>query len=286
MKRRGMSAIITSVIIIDIAIVAVGVVWYTVSTVVETQSAEVETASSQFSQSCTSMGYSKIIPDKICDGSVSYMGGEKCCQGELYEDFTAYSETDPNGKVSVSADTITLTDGDQDEVYYVTKDFGTNYFGDFTHWVDINITASENTDCRTIVWGMSNYGSNIVDAIISLSGGIVLNVQGRVAADTEYNFLVAYGIDDSWEDVAESVNIGISTPAYLSIKRDNITVTVEIYSTPLLRISGGAGDDIDTITIEASSTKFSHLHGINTGRLGAGASDRNMSGTISNLALK
>ena len=58
-----------------------------------------------------------------------------------YQNYNTFKETDGPGKVTVTKNQIILTDGDRDEDYYVTKQFPSGYFGDFTHWVDVNVTA-------------------------------------------------------------------------------------------------------------------------------------------------
>ncbi len=86
-NKRGLSGIITSIIIIGMALVAVGVVWYTLNTVIETQRQNVENSSSQVFQTCDAAGYNKMDMDNSsaddCDGTIKYLGGEKCCTGDV-----------------------------------------------------------------------------------------------------------------------------------------------------------------------------------------------------------
>jgi flagellin-like protein len=86
-QKQGLSGIVTTIIIIGIALVAVGVVWYTLSTVVDEQRQNIENSSEQLYQSCFEAGYSKMDSDNSsaddCTGSIKYIGGERCCDGVL-----------------------------------------------------------------------------------------------------------------------------------------------------------------------------------------------------------
>jgi len=75
--KRGMSGIVVTLIIIGIALAAVGVVWFVINEVITTQEASVTEASGQVFQGCASAGMSVWING--CTGIIKYLGGEKCC---------------------------------------------------------------------------------------------------------------------------------------------------------------------------------------------------------------
>jgi len=78
--KKGLSGIVTTIIIIGIALAVVGIVWYVINTVVEQQSEQVQNESSKVYQSCTDAGYEKMNETlTTCDGVTRYVGGEKCC---------------------------------------------------------------------------------------------------------------------------------------------------------------------------------------------------------------
>jgi len=204
--------------------------------------------------------------------------------GVVYEDFTTYNETDGPTKVTVTASTITLTAGDRDEDYYVTKDFGANYFGDFTHWVDVNVTSLTNdSTSNAICWGLGESEDDFKDIDDAASeDGLILWAQ---YSDTpgEYNF-TAYDLQSGSLTIIGSVSatINVNTPSYLAISRSGTTVTVEIYSSAALRAAGGSGD-VDTITGEANNTALRWVYGL--GSYATGSSEKDISATISNLLL-
>ncbi len=81
-KKRGMSDVITTIVIIGVALVVVGVVWFVINTVIETQTTKVQNSSDEMYQTCSEAGYDEINGTSFtCDGSIKYLGGEKCCTG-------------------------------------------------------------------------------------------------------------------------------------------------------------------------------------------------------------
>lgn len=84
MEKKGLSGIVTTIIIIGIALVAVGVVWYTLNNVMEQQSQATTNASDNVYQSCSEVGYNKMnTSTQVCDGTIKYFGGQKCCTGTV-----------------------------------------------------------------------------------------------------------------------------------------------------------------------------------------------------------
>ncbi len=83
-NKKGLSGIITTIMIIGIALVAVGVVWYTLNVVVGEQKENVENASGEFFKTCSEAGYTKMnSSSQTCDGAIKYIGGEMCCTGTV-----------------------------------------------------------------------------------------------------------------------------------------------------------------------------------------------------------
>jgi len=76
-NKRGMSGIVVTLIIIGIALAAVGVVWYVINNIITTQEASVTQASGQTFQSCAQAGY--VTWTSGCTGVTRYTGGQKCC---------------------------------------------------------------------------------------------------------------------------------------------------------------------------------------------------------------
>jgi len=81
-NKKGMSAIVTTIIIIGIALAAVGVVWYVISNVVGTQQTKTETVASNLGKTCTTTSpatYEITTVKPNCAGITTYTGGQKCC---------------------------------------------------------------------------------------------------------------------------------------------------------------------------------------------------------------
>ena len=196
------------------------------------------------------------------------------------EDFTGFNETDGPGKVTVAANTITLTDGDRDEDYYVTKDFGAGYFGDFTHWVDVNVTAITADGNSSFYFdAMSNANDDLFD-IDAANGDCIFLGVGRIGAGYRVGI---YNVDGG----ALTISTGGTTntlgnPVYISSSRVGTALTAEVYSTAALRIAGGAGD-VDTITHTVVATAFQFVYGLASYNNAGTAKD--ISGTVSNLWL-
>ena len=81
-NKRGMSDVVTTIVIIGVALVVVGVVWYVINSVIETQTTKVENASGEMYQTCDEAEYDQMISEAAtCDGTIKYLGGQKCCAG-------------------------------------------------------------------------------------------------------------------------------------------------------------------------------------------------------------
>ena len=199
----------------------------------------------------------------------------------FYEDFLTYNETDGPGKVTVAANTITLTNGDRDEDYYVTRDLGAGNITDFTHWVDVNVTALTNDGNSSLwAWAISNADDDIDD--IDIAGGDAISVIASHFTSTKYRVQL-YSLDSGTPVIVDSsASIAVGTKTYWAISRTGTTGTVEIYSTDSLRRAGGAGD-IDTISGTVVGTAFRYVYGIASRNNNLAGKD--ISGTVSNLWL-
>ncbi len=73
-----------------------------------------------------------------------------------YEDFTAYTEYDPDGLVAVSTNLIDADGADTENDPYVYRDFGADHFGaEWEH--DVKVTAvSRLQQASSLFWGVAN----------------------------------------------------------------------------------------------------------------------------------
>ncbi|KKM01959.1 hypothetical protein LCGC14_1789240, partial [marine sediment metagenome] len=196
------------------------------------------------------------------------------------QDFTNFNETDVPGKVTVAANTITLTNGDRDEDYYVTRNFGAGNITDFTHWVDVNVTAITADGNSSFYFdAISNADDDLYD-IDAANGDCIFLGVGRIGAGYRVGI---YNVDGG----ALTLSTGSTTntlgdPVYISSSRAGTVLTAEVYSTAALRIAGGAGD-VDTITHTVVATAFQFVYGLASYNNAGTAKD--ISGTVENLWL-
>jgi hypothetical protein len=208
----------------------------------------------------------------------------KACDSSIYLapiDFTTFTEVDAPTKVTVAAAAITLASGDRDEDYYVTLGMDTGHFTNFTHWVDVNITAQTDNDGSVMIpWALSNSHDDLKD-IDDLNGtALWINAQRQAAEAYEFEI---YSLNaGTYTAVDTSSPINVNTESFLSIKRVGTTLTVGIYSSAALRLAAGV-PDVDTITGAVVGTEFTYVYGLGSYNNGGGAVD--ISGTVKNLIL-
>lgn len=82
-NKKAISGVIVSMILIAFALVVVGIVWYAINNVVKSTSSEIETSSSQLFGSCADAGLFELGSADECLGSLKYLGGKKCCDGDV-----------------------------------------------------------------------------------------------------------------------------------------------------------------------------------------------------------
>lgn len=195
------------------------------------------------------------------------------------EDYTTYTELDASSRVTVAANTLTLTSADRDEDFYVVKDFGANYFGDVTHWVDVNYTSAV-ASAVFVCWGLADTADDFNN--IEGASGDALYVEATKASGSNYAFRIINLVSGTPAVIDTSSSIAENTESFLSITRSGTTGTVQIYSTAALRLAGGAGD-VDTITGTVQNTTFRYVYGI--GSYDGSSGGVVISGTCKNLEL-
>ena len=80
-NKRGMSEIVTTLIIIALALVAIGVVWYVIQNLLGTTEDEVTQGSEDLFNDCViDLGGTVTTEDGTCTGGeIRMVGGEYCC---------------------------------------------------------------------------------------------------------------------------------------------------------------------------------------------------------------
>jgi len=131
------------------------------------------------------------------------------------EDFTTYTEVDPNSRITVTADRSEWAGLDKNEDAYVYDDKGVNHFdGDFEHLLTIYADTGVE-GAHVVPWALGN----VIDSWIPMHDDRCLSIS------IFYPSTDAPRLDlDEWvggvRQARDSVNINIDTPYYLTIKRD------------------------------------------------------------------
>lgn len=169
-----------------------------------------------------------------------------------YEDFLAYVEHDPNSHIEVAKHHIDhLVYADEDA--YVYKDMGVDYFGDFTHLVDVKSSFG---DVSGFVWLLSNDIDDVKglkDANKTAIGIYAVGLYGIINFLTLYETYGGNDYQDVWEGAMSD------TWLYLKIEKSGTNLTCKIYSdaarTNLLKTL--------SLTLHADH-KFRYVFGCNT----------------------
>jgi len=138
-----------------------------------------------------------------------------------YEDFTTYTEVDPNNHITIGPATHVEAKTYQNETAYLYKDKGANHFADFTHYVDVQF-LDESGLGWTYPWALMNTIENI-----------------KACKDNHHNaiYLRLYGY--TYLELMESYNgteyyqycyIDMNTWYYLTIQKNGTSLTCKIYT--------------------------------------------------------
>lgn len=190
-----------------------------------------------------------------------------------YEDFTTFTEVESTGNnfwsQTSTRNTFTGIIGTDDS--HVYKDFGAGYFGDYEHWLDIEITSITGSNDRAIIWAVSN-----AIGAYDVSVGQILQI--RTSSGTKFsiyltdkgnsNEVSAYGLFDP------------NTSYYIKIYRSGTSVTFKVY--PSASDRENDTNVITTQSITGQTTTWRYLYGGMGGKFG---SSNPLSGYVKNLDL-
>jgi hypothetical protein len=176
-----------------------------------------------------------------------------------YEDFTTYTEVDPNSHISVSANNVNHLHY-RDEDAYVYEDFGAGYFGDFEHLVVVNFTSGQNAS-YSWTWMLANAVDD-VKGLTSASEKFV-GLRGNWW-DGTLDVLTLWYYDGS-NNHTDSYDASPNTPYYLTIERSNTTLTCKIYS------DAERSNLLDTLALDVTSDAFRYVFVCNTENTGSSA---------------
>ena len=210
-------------------------------------------------------------PSEVLDEIVLPDLSARADEVDPYEDYTTYTETDPNNRFSVAENSIEVTALSQNEDAYVYDDKGAGHFTDFEHLVETNFDSFTGGDFpRLVVWGVAN-------AIDDASGWATgLACYWLVYAGASNKRLYIEDTADGSKDYANSLSYPLWH--YLTIDRSSSTITVYI------RTGSHSGTLFDAISTSVSAaTSYRYLYAASSWNVG---NSRNITGDIRNLDLQ
>lgn len=156
------------------------------------------------------------------------------------ENFTAFTEVDPNSRISKTSTRVTVSNLTNLEKAYVYKDKGEGYFtGDFKHCIDIRCVSAE-LAAECVVWCLANAigGAGETDHTDKL----VVFFFGHTTDPRIY-------LRERYNDAHTQTSyiIEYDTTYYLTIERAGSTLTCKIYS------DSGRTDLLATLSLELHS---------------------------------
>ena len=166
------------------------------------------------------------------------------------EDFTTYTEVDPNSRVTVTATRITWAAIERDEITYVYKDKGVAFFGgDFTHYLTINTTAIGNGMVATH-WAIAN----AIDTFEGIKGDGGSQLTLRVSGGASTIGVTIGEVDSGTGYGDDYILYTAGTVLYLKIVRDE---SVGTYGTIYCYIYSDADRTtlVDTLSVTLHTSK-------------------------------
>jgi len=146
----------------------------------------------------------------------------------VYEDFTTYTEVDPNSHIGlVGTDHVDFKAYSNEEaLLYLDKDAG--FFTDFEHLIDVKMNDHSGDNCPSMVWLLSNDVDSYYGLHLASKHHIGIEAYWYEAWGA-YRFRV-------WESyggtpyVDTSIDMTKGTMYYFDIIKDGTSLTVAIYN--------------------------------------------------------
>jgi hypothetical protein len=195
------------------------------------------------------------------------------------EDYTAYTETDPNSRYTVTVNNIDVAGLLRNEDAWVVDDKGINHFdADFEHLVDAEFLSGTSGGLVT-AWMVAD-AINDINGLLSDAGESYLAVWGTaVGAVPVIRVIEVVGTSLYFDSYIVSYN----TPYYLRIKRDE---SIGTYGQIQCFIYSDSARTILVYTLVLAlhaKNDFRYIYGVNSGNKGTTES---ITATISNLDLQ
>jgi len=189
------------------------------------------------------------------------------------EDYTTYTEYDPNGVLTVTSSEITAEDMDRDIDAYVYLDKGVGHFGDFEHKLTVMGKGTSQAYAVGHMWILSN---DIDDG--NNANGLHLLMNEGSSYGKDWKIILGEGTgfcSDNRDDYADDCN---DTYRYLTIKRAGTTLTCKIYS------DEARTNLLDTLSLTVATTTYQYIYAIASHNSGSSAC--NFDGMVKDLDLQ
>lgn len=195
------------------------------------------------------------------------------------EDFTTYTEVDPNSHISKVAATITVTGMSNDEDAYVYADKGADHFGiAFTHLLETTLTAhGAGSATSGHFWALSNTLDDMWGWYTNKNQACFLRHGYNSGTDAAYILLGE--TEDPYSQ--DSDTLAHSVPYYCTIARtgvNGVTLTAYEYTDAARTVLAAS----QSVTLTASRL-YRYVFGCNSTNSGSASS---LSYTVSNLDLQ
>jgi hypothetical protein len=200
------------------------------------------------------------------------------------EDFTTYTEVDPNSRVDVSSEKIDFTDIQRNETAYRASDKGAAYFSDdFTHQFEALVSTVATTNGIAFVWGLANQLNDLRN--INVAAGDKDNQAIYLINASVKRFNLRVGENGTASD-DPSTPLSANTLYFLTIIRDDdggVNGTGQLIC--YIRTGSHTGTLVDTLTVDCSAGEqndFRYLYGFSSHNNGTTSA---ISGFAQNLDL-
>ena len=198
------------------------------------------------------------------------------------ENYTLYTEVDPNNRFTVTTNNIDVVGLSRTEDAWVVDDKGVDHFdGDYEHLVDIEVLTGTSSNALAVPWGLSTEVNDFNDiANVNKTGLNGIYLQGGSGT---FSFVMIEGLTGGSPAYDVSSGGSLDTPYYLTMVRDEAigtfgTLYCYIYS-DLSRTTL-----VDTLSLALREKKdFQYVYGADSWNTG-GATEA-FDGSFSNLDL-
>ena len=156
--------------------------------------------------------------------SASLLWGTSSSPPTTYEDFTTYTEVDPNNHINKTSNHVDFKDY-RNEDAYLYKDKGAGHFTDFEHKIDARIN-SHSGNSLAYFWMVSNDVDDVNG--LRLAGKSFLAAVIGFYGTSYYIQLNEFYLGTEYDSTYSSVSAG--TTYYCTIKKSGTAFTCKIYS--------------------------------------------------------